>query len=137
MDAPLHAGGCLCGALRWASRGAPLYMGHCYCGDCRKASGSGFIPFMAFAADDLTFSGPTRTFECVSARGTPAIRNTCPVCASLVFGGPVGETDSHTIYAGSLDDPSVFRPTMAIFVKGKPDWAVVPEGLELFEGLPG
>jgi hypothetical protein len=91
---------------------------------------------MGFAAGDLTFSGPTRTFVCVSARGTAAVRNTCPVCASLVFGGPVGEAESHTIYAGSLDDPSAFRPTMAIFVKGRPDWAVVPEGLEVFEGLP-
>lgn len=133
----LHAGGCLCGALRYEARGAPLYMGHCYCADCRKASGSGFIPFMAFAASDLTFSGPTRTFSCVSARGTDAVRNICPVCAGLVFGGPVGETASHTIYAGSLDDPSAFRPTMAIFAKGRPDWAVIPEGLEVFEGLPG
>lgn len=132
-----YAGGCLCGTLRYEARGAPLYMGHCYCGDCRKASGSGFIPFMAFAAADLTFSGPTKTSSSLSARGTPAIRNTCPACASLVFGGPVGETDSHTIYAGSLDDPSVFKPTVAIFVKGRPDWAVVPEGLEMFEGLPG
>ncbi len=92
---------------------------------------------MAFAASDLTFSGPTRTFSCVSARGTDAVRNTCPVCASLVFGGLVGETDSHTIYAGSLDDPSAFRPTMAIFAKGRPDWALIPEGLDVFEGLPG
>jgi len=137
MAAPLHTGGCLCGALRYEARGAPLYMGHCYCADCRKASGSGFIPFMAFAAADLTFSGPTRIFTSESARGTPAVRNTCPVCASLVFGGPVGETDSHTIYAGSLDDPTAFRPTVAIFVKGRPDWAAVPEGLEMFEGLPG
>jgi hypothetical protein len=110
-DEILYTGGCLCGALRYEARGQPLYMGHCYCADCRKASGSGFIPFMAFAAADLTFSAPTRTFVCVSARGSDAVRNTCPTCASLVFGGPVGETDSHTIYAGSLDDPSLFaRP---------------------------
>jgi hypothetical protein len=64
------------------------------------------------------------------------VRNTCPTCASLVFGGPVGQTDSHTIYAGSLDDPSAFRPAVAIFVKGRPDWAVIPEGLAVFEGLP-
>jgi hypothetical protein len=137
MAGSLYTGGCLCGGLRYEARGEPLYMGHCYCADCRKASGSGFIPFMAFAAADLTFSAPTRTFVCPSARGTDAVRNSCPTCASLVFGGPVGETDSHTIYAGSLDDPSLFRPTMAIFVKGRPDWAVIPEGLETFEGLPG
>uniref|UniRef100_B0T247 Glutathione-dependent formaldehyde-activating GFA n=1 Tax=Caulobacter sp. (strain K31) TaxID=366602 RepID=B0T247_CAUSK len=135
-EGKLYTGGCLCGALRYEARGEPLFMGHCYCADCRKASGSGFIPFMAFSADGLTFSAPTRTFVCTSARGGDAVRNSCPVCASLVFGGPVGETDSHTIYAGSLDDPSAFRPTVAIFTKGRPDWAVIPEGLTAFDGLP-
>ena len=33
---------------------------------------------------------------------------------SLVFGGEIGKTDSYTIYAGSLDDPSAFHPTFAI-----------------------
>ncbi len=136
MEAKLYTGGCLCGALRYEPRGEPLFMGHCYCADCRKASGSGFIPFMAFAADVLTFSAPTRTFVCTSARGSDAVRNSCPTCASLVFGGPVGETDSHTIYAGSLDDPSGFHPTVAIFAKGRPDWAVIPKGLTVFDGLP-
>lgn len=136
MGEVLYTGGCLCGALRYAARGRPLFMGHCYCADCRKASGSGFIPFMAFAAADLTFSAPTRTFTCRSARGSDAVRNSCPTCASLVFGGPVGQTDSHTIYAGSLDDPTAFRPTVAIFAKGRPDWAVIPDGLKVFEGLP-
>jgi hypothetical protein len=134
--ARIYTGGCLCGALRYEARSEPLFMGHCYCADCRKASGSGFIPFMAFAAADLTFSAPTRTFVCTSARGSDAVRNSCPVCASLVFGGPVGETESHTIYAGSLDDPSAFRPTVAIFTKGRPDWAVIPDGLAVFDGLP-
>jgi hypothetical protein len=134
--AEVHTGGCLCGALRYEARGAPLHMGLCYCADCRKASGSGFIPFMAFAAKDLTFSSATTTFVRASARGSDAVRNSCPTCASLVFGGPAGVAESHTIYAGSLDDPSVFRPTMAIFTRGRPAWAVVPEGLEQFEGLP-
>jgi hypothetical protein len=132
----LYTGGCLCGALRYEARGEPLYMGLCYCADCRKASGSGFIPYVAFAARDLTFSSTTTTFVCASARGTEAVRNSCPTCASLVFGGPVGQAESHTIYAGSLDDPSAFRPSMAIFTRGRPDWAVVPEGLVQFEELP-
>ncbi len=103
---------------------------------CAPISGSGFIPFMAFASDDLTFSAATSVFVSASARGTDAVRNSCPTCASLVFGGPVGETDSHTIYAGSLDDPSVFRPTIAIFAKGRPDWAMIQPGLTVFDGQP-
>ena len=48
----------------------------------------------------------------------------------------MGETDSHTIYAGSLDDPSDFHPTMALFVRDRPDWAPVPAGLTMFETMP-
>ncbi len=131
-----YTGGCLCSALRYAAEGAPLLAGHCYCVDCRRASGSGFIPFMGFAASAVRFSGTTRQFRCKSARGGEAVRNFCSVCGSLVFGGVVGEDESHTIYAGSLDDPSLFRPQIAIFTHGRPQWAVVPGGLTMFEALP-
>ena len=83
----LHRGGCLCGALRYEARGDPLYAGHCYCADCRKASGSGFIPFMNYPASALTFTGETLRFSSPSARGGEAVRNSCPVCGGLVFGG--------------------------------------------------
>jgi hypothetical protein len=38
------------------------------------------------------------------------VRNSCPVCGSLVFGGEVGKNDVFTVYAGTLDDPSAFHP---------------------------
>jgi hypothetical protein len=131
------SGGCLCGALRYVAKGAPTYCGYCCCEDCRKASGSGFIPFMGFAASDLTFTGQSKTYVCRSARGGEAVRNFCETCGGLVFGGIVGQVDSHTVYAGSLDDPTLFQPTMAIFTRLRPDWVVLPPGLIEFEGLPG
>jgi hypothetical protein len=131
-----YAGGCLCGAVRYEARGEPTYTGHCYCADCRKVSGSGFVAFMGFASAAVSFSGPTKVFSSPAARGGTADRNSCPVCSSLVFGGIVGEVESHTIYAGSLDDPSVFEPRIAIFTQGRPDWAVIPPGLTVFERMP-
>jgi hypothetical protein len=132
----LHTGGCLCGAVRYVAQGEPLLAGHCYCADCRKASGSGFVPFMGFPSRALRFTGRTLQFRSTSWRGGEAVRNSCPVCGGLVFGGEVGKDDSHTIYAGSLDDPTVFRPTVAIFTRGRPDWAMVPPGLTMFDTLP-
>jgi hypothetical protein len=131
-----HTGGCLCGALRYEARGEPSMMGHCYCEDCRKASGSGFIPFMGFPGSAVRFTGETRQFRSKAANGNIAIRNFCPVCGSLVFGGEVGKDSSHTIYAGSLDDPSSFHPKVAIFARNRPPWAVIPTGLKIFERLP-
>ena len=136
-DKPIrYTGGCLCGAVRYEARGEPLYAGHCYCVDCRKASGSGFIPFLGFAASALTFTGETLKFSSPAAGGGEALRNSCRICGGLVFGGEVGVHDSHTVYAGSLDDPSLFKPKIAIFARGKPDWAQIPTGLTAFEGMP-
>jgi len=132
----LHTGGCLCGALRYEAAGEPVYAGYCCCADCRKASGSGFIPFMGFAATQIRVAGETRQFRSPAFNGGESVRNFCPVCGGLVFGGVLGESESHTIYAGSLDDPSGFKPTMAIFNCRRPDWAVLPEGLEVFEEMP-
>lgn len=130
-------GGCLCGAVRYTTSAPPGMQGLCYCADCRKASGSAFIPFMGFDATAIVFTGATRQHVARSARGTDAVRNFCPVCGGLVFGGIPGVDDSHTIYAGSLDDPAVFQPTIAIFTAARPSWAPLPDGLTLFAGLPG
>jgi len=130
------SGGCLCGQLRYEARGEPLYAGYCFCADCRKASGSGFIPFMGFAATAVSFSGEARQFRSPSFRGGESVRNFCPACGALVFGGVIGVDEQHTIYAGSLDDPSAFHPQMAIFNRDRPDWVAIPEGLTVFETMP-
>jgi hypothetical protein len=50
----------------------------------------------------------------------------------------MGESDSFTIYAGSLDDATLFHPTMAIFNHSRPDWAMLPPSVTtVFEKLPG
>ena len=130
-------GGCLCGALRYEASGEPTMAGYCFCADCRKASGSGFIGFMGYRASAVRFSGETRIFRSRSARGGESARNFCPTCGGLVFGGVVGVDDSHTIYAGSLDDPANFKPTMAIFGRDRPGWVPLPSGLTVFETMPG
>jgi hypothetical protein len=129
-------GGCLCGALRYEAQGVPSAMGLCYCSDCRKASGSGFIPFAVFPSESLHITGPIIAYTSKAANGTDAVRNSCAVCASLVFGGPLGKTDSHTIYVGSADDPTWFKPTVAIFARNLPPWVVIPPQLRRYDALP-
>ena len=136
MSGRRFTGGCLCGAVRYEAVGEPTLMGHCYCADCRKASGSGFIPFMGFDAATLTFAGEAQRFRSPAFRGGESVRNYCPVCGGLVFGGVIGESTSHTIYAGSLDDATLFHPKIAIFNRDRPDWAPLPAGLTVFDTMP-
>ena len=130
-------GGCLCGAVRYEARGEPAYAGYCYCNDCRRALGSGSIGFIGFPASTVTITGRALTHSHRLSDGRVADRNHCAACGSLVYGGIVGRVDSHTIYAGSLDDPSRFNPKMAIFVREKAPWVTIPPGLIVFDGLPG
>lgn len=135
-DEKRYTGGCLCGAVRYEARGEPLMTGHCYCADCRKASGSGFIPFMGFPAGQVRFSGAPRQHVAKAWHGGDAVRNFCPACGGTVFGGIVGQDQMHTIYAGSLDDPTQFHPAIAIFNSRRPSWAALPEGVAVFETMP-
>ncbi len=118
----LFTGGCLCGALRFEARGDPL---------------SGFIPFIGFARAAVRFTGEVRQYRSPSARGTVSVRNFCAFCNSLVYGGERDISESFTVYAGALDDPSLFHPAIAIFTRGRPEWAALPEGMTCFEGAPG
>jgi len=129
-------GGCLCGAVRYEARGEPTYAGYCYCNDCRRASGSGYIGFMGFPAAVIAITGAVLIHSHQLSDGRVSDRNHCAACGSLVYGGVVGQVTSHTIYAGSLDDPSRFRPTMAIFAREKAPWVVIPPGLTVFDGMP-
>ena len=135
-NVPPIKGGCLCGALRYEANAAPLYAGLCYCADCRKASGSAFIPFLGFRAADLVIIGEALQSHVPSFSGGTATRNHCAHCGGLVFGGIHGETDEHTVYAGSLDDPSRFEPKVALFVRDRPAWAEVKASLTEFETMP-
>lgn len=130
------AGGCLCGAVRYEAKGPPMFAGYCCCDDYQKSSGSGFIPFIGFAAPDIAITGEVITYKHALADGRTATRNFCTRCGSLVFGAERGIDAMHTIYAGTLDDPAQFRPQMAINVRFKPDWVVLPEGLPTFPGMP-
>jgi hypothetical protein len=130
-------GGCLCGALRYEAMDEPMSMGHCYCSDCQKASGSGFIPFLVFAGNAISFTGSSRSFVSTAANGSKTTRNFCPTCCSLVFGGERGQGDSFTVYAGTLDDPSVFTPAMAIFGSNRPHWVPLPATItRVFARMP-
>ena len=137
MHAVLFTGGCLCGALRYEAHEEPKFMGYCCCDDCQKASGSGYIPFIGFNGGVLKVTGPCTLYQMHHKDGRTSERFSCTKCNSLVFGGGPDNPNGNTIYAGTLDDTSLFKPTMAIMKKFKPEWVVLPPGLAEFEGMPG
>jgi hypothetical protein len=132
---PTFTGGCLCGAVRYTMTGAPSVQGHCYCADCRHVSGTGFMPFLAVTRDQVSVTGETFSHAATGRSGGKAVRHHCAACGGLVYG--LGEDGPDMrLYAGSLDDASRFKPEIAIFVKDRAPWALIPPGLTQFEEGP-
>ena len=126
-------GGCLCGAVRF--RAAALegdVADYCHCSQCRKASGAPVSAWIQVAPDRFALTqGKPRGFRS-SARGT---RWFCPAC-----GGPLYMTDPQNrsvgIALGSLDDPSVVRPTVHGWAGARLPWLEIADDLPRFAADP-
>ena len=129
-------GGCLCGALRYRAEGEPRFQGLCHCRNCQRLGGGGHVGVMCFDAGAVTVEGATRSYATTGGSGRTATRFSCPTCHSIVYGTAEVMPGLINLYAGSLDDPTQFKPTMAIFVSERPPWDDVSRGLQCFETVP-
>jgi hypothetical protein len=132
MGGRMITGGCLCGRIRYRADGQPLFGVLCHCRDCQRASGTGHVPVMGVARTAFRVSGQARSYTTIGGSGHSAIRHFCPDCGSLLFGTPESAPQMVTIYVGSLDDPSLFRPQAAIFTQSRHAWDVGAETLPEF-----
>ena len=127
-------GGCACGAIRYQYTGEPLASLNCHCRDCQRETGSGFAPILIVPTSTFTVTrGTPRYFDAIADNGTTVTRAFCAACGSALFGaGP----DTTNIRAGSLDDPSVFRPSMDIYTASAQPWDLMRPELPKFSKLP-
>lgn len=129
MAASIQEGGCLCGQVRYRVLGAPVLSLHCYCRDCLSVAGTdGYAGMMVEQGEFEHVSGETAVHTRGSASGREVARHFCPSCGSNLWG--VTELGLVSVAAGTLDDPSAFVPTKAVFTSQAPRWARFPEGVE-------
>lgn len=131
----MKTGGCLCGAVRYEAEGEPVFTGLCHCRDCQKASGSGHMPAMAMPRPAVKITGETKGFGVVGDSKKTLTRNFCPTCGSIVFAESEGMPDVILLPAGTLDDPSAYKPQVAIFTRSRPHWDQA-SGIPEFEAAP-
>ena len=130
-------GRCLCSAVQYQSLGPILFAAICHCRDCQRASGSGGVPMLGVPKVSFTFSGPVKQSRTAGGSGKSAVRNFCSECGSLLFGTPESDPELITIYAGGLDDSTVFSPREALFIAHRPSWAKLAAQLVEHVALPG
>ena len=71
-----------------------------------------------------------------AASGHTATRSFCPTCGSTVFGNTTQLPDLAVFAAGTLDDPSWYKPAMNIFVADAQPWEPLDPALPRFPAMP-
>ena len=132
----LLSGGCACGAVRYETEAEPVLMLNCHCRDCQKSSGSAFAAVVVVPKDAVQMSGEPRYHRVVGQAGKAVERGFCPTCGSQVITNFERMPDVLGLKAGTLDDPSLFKPTVEIFTDSAQPWdhmdletQKVPQGL--------
>ncbi|MGO4287497.1 GFA family protein [Bosea sp. TAB14] len=133
-----HAGGCLCGTMRYSTRGEPVRVTVCHCRFCQRATGSAYMvePVFEVSALEVTAGEPS-TFELQSAGSRKTVRiHFCSACGTKLFLTFERFPSACGIYAGTYDDPHWFamEPATAkhIFVSmARPD-SIIPAGLPVY-----
>ncbi|MEQ9120958.1 MAG: GFA family protein [Alphaproteobacteria bacterium] len=132
-----HRGGCACGVIRYSFEGAPRYMGNCHCRDCQQATGSAYFPGVGVKANAFVLErGEPAWFDRMADRGHTVSRAFCRDCGSPVYLRNGATPGFVAIYAGSLDDPSWYRPALDIFTKSAQPWDQMDPALPKAEAMP-
>jgi len=123
-------GGCQCGGCRYRIGGEPLRMAMCFCQECKRGSGSMFGASLIVRKEDFELTkGVSKSWTRIADTGRPVEQHFCPDCGCRLFHVPTWQDGVINVRAGTLDDTTQYRPTLAVWNIRQPDWLHV-DGLE-------
>ncbi len=115
---PIHAGGCQCGAVRYALYSEPTDSSICHCRMCQKAFGNYFAPLGGVPLNDLEW---TRGTLGIFRSSEAAERGFCRDCGTPLTYRAM-DFDRISVSLGSLDDPSKVMPSSQFGLEGRISW---------------
>ena len=130
-----YTGGCLCGEVRYEITAAAGPSRICWCRDCQRISSNGTVNDI-FPSDSIKISGEPGKHEKTADSGNTVTRRFCANCGTQLFSDSSGRPGLTVVRVGTLDEPSVVKPTTNIWVASAPSWACIDPSLERFEGPP-
>ena len=133
---PELTGGCLCGRVRYSVHGQPVLSCNCHCRNCQRYTGSAFETMIVFPAESVSVQGELKTYDHFGDSGKILHRRFCPNCGSGVIAEPDAMPGVLVVLAGTLDDPSAFKPTMDIYWSFGQPWIHAGEARMRFAEMP-
>jgi len=131
-------GGCYCGNVRYEAGGDALFKGQCHCRECQYVSGGGPNYTMGVAAGAFRYTkGEPRAFQ-RSDLDSPVTREFCGDCGTQLVARSPAMAGAVMLKVGTLDDPAAYGgPQMVIYTCDKQPFHQIPEGVPVFDKLPG
>jgi hypothetical protein len=121
--APIHTGGCLCGAIRYRVTGSPLSVSICHCVNCQRNSGSAFSVNVVFPEDALTVEGVPAVYEDRGDTGEIVRRLFCGTCGTPLESRSVFSSPGYAVLkAGTFDNPGQFVPDCELYCISAVAW---------------
>ncbi|WP_367278560.1 GFA family protein [uncultured Tateyamaria sp.] len=132
----VNAGGCYCGAVRYAVSQPPLVKGQCHCQPCQRMSGGAPQYFILVPPNGFVWTAGKPAHFTHPDLKNAVTRYFCKTCGTQLV-TTRQDTTGVIVKIGTLDDPSGFVPRVAICHANALGFHSVPEGVPVFEGLPG
>jgi hypothetical protein len=129
-----RTGGCMCGAVRYETRGPSFAVIHCHCLSCRRHNGGPLVTLAGYTADQVAFSGEPRRIYASS----PGVgRAFCGTCGTpLTWEGDGGERGPIIeFHISTFDDPRGLVPSAHAFYPERLPWMDTADGLPRHQGF--
>ncbi len=134
---PSMSGRCLCGQITYETTAEPALSGICHCRNCQRYTGSAFETLIGFPSDAVRVKGEPKTYTDTGDSGQPVYRRFCPNCGSGLMAEVAVMPGVTFVLAGTLDDPSAFKPTMELYCSSAQSWTKEPAERQRFDKMPG
>jgi hypothetical protein len=131
-----YTGGCACGAIRYEISGEPVAMVDCQCRQCQHQTGAGHGSYLTFSSADRKVEGEPKSWQVVGDGGTVKACAFCANCGSPLFIAFPAMPDIVAVRAGSLDDPSRYKPQFVTWHAASHAWDHLDPALTKFDGMP-
>ena len=129
-------GRCLCGAVSYTCDAAAVFQFNCHCRDCQRSTGCAFASILFVPRSALHVQGALTYYTSQGGSGQSITRGFCGICGAQVLGDAQMVAPLISLRAGTLDDPSVFRPKADVCVGHAAAWVAMNADLPKFQAMP-
>ena len=129
-------GGCYCGEIRYISESPAQGQLQCYCRECQYITGGNPNAIIVVPEEGFRFTSGTPTKFSRNDLERPVTRFFCSTCGTAIGTRSPARPGSFIIKVGTLDDPSSFRPQMAIFTVDQQPYHHIPEDIPAHHRRP-